>query len=222
MVDNHGVHGTQDLANVLLRTACAFEYVTSHLGDPGRAGEDLADFFAAAAAVAALRRAPRWAAGLSVPGHGRLRRGHDAPGGHARLPVDGISVEEYIRRAADAPARGRRAARGGIPPPVRRGRRRDRCGPGRHGPRGTVASAAMVADRRLGRADLPVHGLWRGRADRDAAVRGRQPADGRGLGFGGEGDLVGAVGTLALGLACGRRPASARSSRSTSRATRCS
>ena len=34
MTANHGVHGTQDLGNVLLRSGVKFEYVTSHLRDP--------------------------------------------------------------------------------------------------------------------------------------------------------------------------------------------
>ena len=33
MIANHGVHGTQDLCNVLLRSGVQFEYVTSHLDD---------------------------------------------------------------------------------------------------------------------------------------------------------------------------------------------
>ena len=31
MTSNHGVHGTQDLANVLVRSGVKFHYVTSHL-----------------------------------------------------------------------------------------------------------------------------------------------------------------------------------------------
>ena len=59
MIDNHGVHGTQDLANVLVRSGVPFQYVTSHLSDAGGPAE-LADFFAAAAAVAGLRRLRGW------------------------------------------------------------------------------------------------------------------------------------------------------------------
>ena len=54
--NNHGVHGTQDLANVLLRAGIRFHYVTSHLNDPNGLDE-LNDFFAAAAAVRRLRGA---------------------------------------------------------------------------------------------------------------------------------------------------------------------
>ena len=69
MTSNHGVHGTQDLCNVLLRSGIDFEYVTSHLDDedPRTA---LADFRQAAAAVRRLGRA-RLADGV---GHLRRRR----------------------------------------------------------------------------------------------------------------------------------------------------
>src|ERR1041384_96049 len=33
MIDNHGVHGTQDLANVLVRAGVPFHYVTSRAND---------------------------------------------------------------------------------------------------------------------------------------------------------------------------------------------
>ncbi|MFO8006696.1 MAG: hypothetical protein R6V05_03075, partial [Candidatus Brocadiia bacterium] len=56
MIENHGVHGTQDLANVLLRSEVPFSYVTSHVEDEDGMGE-LADFFSAAAAVRRLRQA---------------------------------------------------------------------------------------------------------------------------------------------------------------------
>lgn len=54
MTQNHGVHGTQDLANVLVRSGVEFEYVTSHLSDPDPLAE-VKDFFRAAAAVRRLR-----------------------------------------------------------------------------------------------------------------------------------------------------------------------
>ncbi len=69
MINNHGVHGTQDLANVLLRSGVPFEYVTSHLGDAG-ATDAVADFFAAAAAVRRLRGARVGLLGYPFPGMG--------------------------------------------------------------------------------------------------------------------------------------------------------
>ncbi len=84
MVDNHGVHGTQDLANVLTRSGVRFHYVTSAVTDPagikgigrfllrGRGGEP--------AALGANRQP-----GLSISRHGRLCGGYDSPGGHTGL-----------------------------------------------------------------------------------------------------------------------------------------
>ena len=87
MVDNHGVHGTQDLANVLTRAGIRFDYVTSPVDDPqGLAGIGRLVRRGRGGAPAAFRA--NRDAGLSVPGHGRLRRGHDAPGGDARVFVD--------------------------------------------------------------------------------------------------------------------------------------
>ncbi len=71
MVANHGVHGTQDLCNVLVRNGITFEYVTSHLNDPD-ALERLADLFVAATAVSRLRRTRLGLIGYPFPGMGDL------------------------------------------------------------------------------------------------------------------------------------------------------
>ena len=101
MTANHGVHGTQDLANVLLRSNVPFAYVTSHLQDPAGCGE-LADFFTAAAAVRRLSSARLGMLGYPFPGMGdfALDTTHMA----ATLGCSGtvMPLEEYIRRAADA------------------------------------------------------------------------------------------------------------------------
>jgi L-arabinose isomerase len=71
MSDNHGVHGTQDLANVLVRSSVRFEYSTSHLRDEG-AMERLGDFFVAAAACRRLRQARIGLLGYPFPGMGDI------------------------------------------------------------------------------------------------------------------------------------------------------
>lgn len=86
MIANHGVHGTQDLCNVLLRSDVKFEYVTSHLDD-ANALDRLGDYFVAASAVSRLRRAQAGPDGISVPRHGRPGARYNAPGRDARLPV---------------------------------------------------------------------------------------------------------------------------------------
>ena len=101
MTSNHGVHGTQDLCNVLLRSGVKFEYVTSHLRDEGGL-KALTDFFQAASAVRRLHNARIGLLGYPFPGMGdfALDTTHMA----ATLGCQWIrlSVEEYIDRAAGA------------------------------------------------------------------------------------------------------------------------
>lgn len=66
---NHGVHGTFDLANVLVRAGVRFEYVTSHLRDSG-AMDELARLLRAASAVTQLRRMRLGVLGHAFPGMG--------------------------------------------------------------------------------------------------------------------------------------------------------
>lgn len=101
MMANHGVHGTQDLCNVLLRSGVDFEYVTSHVSDE-EATRVLEDFFCAAGAVGRLRRARLGLIGYPFPSMGdfALDTTHLA----ATLGCEwvNVSVEEYINRAAGA------------------------------------------------------------------------------------------------------------------------
>ncbi len=69
LVANHGVHGTFDLANVLTRSGVRFDYVTSHLRDPG-AVEALGRRLRAAAAVTQLRSMRLGLLGYPFPGMG--------------------------------------------------------------------------------------------------------------------------------------------------------
>lgn len=69
LVANHGVHGTFDLANVLIRSGVRFEYVTSHLRDPGGV-EELAGLLRAASSVTQLRRMRLGVLGHAFPGMG--------------------------------------------------------------------------------------------------------------------------------------------------------
>ena len=101
MISNHGVHGTQDLCNVLLRSGVQFEYVTSHVRDHD-AESILADFFGAAAAVRRLRGARLGLLGYPFPGMGDL--GLDMTHMVATLGCQwsALSVEDYINRAVGA------------------------------------------------------------------------------------------------------------------------
>jgi L-arabinose isomerase len=99
--NNHGVHGTQDLANVLLRAGVQFHYVTSHLNDPNGL-DDLNDFLAAAAAVRRLRGAKIGMLGYPFPGMGDFAVDQT----HLRATLGCswsiLTVEDYIKRAAAA------------------------------------------------------------------------------------------------------------------------
>ncbi|HNQ89739.1 MAG TPA: hypothetical protein PKM73_14060 [Verrucomicrobiota bacterium] len=101
MIDNHGVHGTQDLANVLRRSGVRFEYVTGGVGEAGVL-EELADAFAAAAAVGRLRRARVGLLGHPFPGMGDFAV--DTTHWVATLGCEWrhLSVADYIERSAGA------------------------------------------------------------------------------------------------------------------------
>jgi L-arabinose isomerase len=101
LLANHGVHGTQDLANVLLRSGVPFHYVTSHLRDP-HAIDELVDFFTAAAAVRRLRTARVGMLGYPFPGMGDFAV--DSTHLVATLGCSGtlLTVEDYINRATMA------------------------------------------------------------------------------------------------------------------------
>jgi len=101
MIDNHGVHGTQDLCNVLSRSGVKFEYFTSHLCDDDALGP-LADFFAAAAAARKLRSMRVGLLGYPFPGMGDFAV--DTTQMTASLGCQSVhlTVAEYNRLAADA------------------------------------------------------------------------------------------------------------------------
>ena len=101
---NHGVHGTHDLCNVLVRCDVPFDYVTSHLDDEG-AVEELSNHLRAAAAVSRLRRYRLGCLGYSFPGMGDF--GLDTTHLAATLGCawQALSVVDFNRRAADADAK---------------------------------------------------------------------------------------------------------------------
>jgi L-arabinose isomerase len=103
MIDNHGVHGTQDLASVLVRSRVPFEYVTSHPSDRGGLVA-LFDFFTAAAAVAGLRRARLGLLGYPFPGMGDFAVDTTHLAATLGCQWTALSVEEYVLRSAAAPA----------------------------------------------------------------------------------------------------------------------
>jgi L-arabinose isomerase len=104
MIDNHGVHGTQDLANVLLRANVPFHYVTSHLNDSDGTGE-LLDFLRAAAAVRQLRSLRIGLLGYPFPGMGDFAVDTTHLAATLGCSWTILPMEEYIGRAVKARAR---------------------------------------------------------------------------------------------------------------------
>jgi L-arabinose isomerase len=200
MLHNHGVHGTQDLANVLLRAGVPFHYFTSHVDD--RCGlAELADWFAAAAAVAALRRLRLGLIGYPFPGMGDFAVDTTQMVATLGCSWQSISVEQYNRSAAEAPDQEVRRT-------VTEYRR-------------LYALAADLTDADLeatARAELSLRSIVSkhrlqglsyqfmafGEDDRTETLpfvaASRLMAEG--LGFAGEGDLVGTAGTWLLNRLC--------------------
>ena len=193
---NHGVHGTQDLCNVLVRSQVPFEYVTAHLNDPD-ALDRLADVLVPAASVSRLRRARIGLMGYPFPGMGDL--GLDTTHLAATLGCQwtSLSVEDYNHRAAAAPeedvARLIDTYRQDYQP-AQDVTDEDLVTTAR----AELSLRAMVADNRLDAVAYQFLAL--GEDDRTMALPfvGASRLMAEGIGFGGEGDLIGAAGTWLL------------------------
>ncbi len=196
MIDNHGVHGTQDLANVLLRAGVPFHYVTSQVGEP-RGMQDLGDFFAAGVAIRRLRHARLGLMGYPFPGMGDFAVDSSYLASSLGCSWTNLTVSEYITRSAAADA--------------------SRVSALVKEYRDTYAVAQDLADHDLdcaARAEVALRGLVSdnrldafsyqflafGDDERTSTLpfvaASRLMAEG--IGFGGEGDLIGAAGTALL------------------------
>ncbi len=196
LLANHGVHGTQDLANVLLRSGVKFRYVTSHPRDP-EALDELSDLFTAAAAVRRLHSARVGMLGYPFPGMGDFAV--DTTHLIATLGCSWaiLTVEDYIQRAALADA-------GAVAELVAEYRRTydvaadlieadlDSTA------RAELALRGMVADHRLDAVTYQFMAF--GEDERTVTLpfvaASRMMADQ--IGFGGEGDLIAAAATTFL------------------------
>ncbi|HOW67970.1 MAG TPA: hypothetical protein P5186_26250 [Candidatus Paceibacterota bacterium] len=195
MIDNHGVHGTQDLANVLLRAKVPFHYVTSHLKDPEPSAE-LVDFFRAARAVRQLRSLRIGLLGYPFPGMGDFAVDTTHLAATLGCSWTILTIEDYIRRAANACARD-------VTRLVKTYRREYAVDPGvtqadlESAARVELALRAMIREHGLGA--MTYQFLAFGDDERTPTVpfvaASRLMAEG--IGFGGEGDLVAAAATAA-------------------------
>ncbi len=102
MVDNHGVHGTQDLGNVLTRSGVYFHYLTSP-ADDSEGLKELSDFFSAAAAVNRLRSARIGSLGYPFPGMGDFAVDTTHLAATVGCGWINLTVEDYINRSGAAP-----------------------------------------------------------------------------------------------------------------------
>ena len=196
MIDNHGVHGTQDLANALTRAGVPFRYITSHASDD-RGLEELRDWSAAAAAVRRLRSARIGLLGYPFPGMGDFAVDTTHLVATLGCSWTMLSIEDYIKRAAAA-----------SPADVTRLRAEYRQSYDVASEvtdadldstaRVELALRGMVADHRLDAVTYQF--LAFGDDERTPTVpfvaASRLMADG--IGFGGEGDLIAAAGTSFL------------------------
>jgi len=196
LLHNHGVHGTQDLCNALLRGGVPFEYLTSHLDDE-RGLERLGDFFLAAAAVASLRSARVGLLGYPFPGMGDFALDTTHLAATLGCECVQLTVQDYIARAAGAP---REAVERTVSEYARAYRVADDVGTDdlEAAARAEIALRGMVERHRLDA--ITYQFLAFGDDDRvetlPFAAASRLMAEG--IGFAGEGDVIGAIGTTLL------------------------
>lgn len=197
MLANHGVHGTQDLCNVLLRSDVPFEYATSHLNDAD-ALRALEDAFVAAAAVARLRRARLGLMGYPFPGMGDLGLDTTHLAGTLGCHWQTLSVEDFNNRAAAASDEA-------IARLVTDYREDYELADDLTAEdleataRAEHALRALVEDHKLNALSYQFQAL--GEDERTVTIPfvGISRLMAEGIGFGGEGDLIGATGTWLLG-----------------------
>ena len=193
MMDNHGVHGTQDLANVLLRAGVPFHYLTSQPGEISGARE-LADFFAASAAVQRLRQARLGLMGYPFPGMGDFAVDTSHLLSSLGCSWTNLTIADYIARSAAATPASVSALteiyRATYAPGPEVTDHDLECTA-----RAEVALRGLVADHRLDAFSYQF--LAFGDDDRTSTLpfvaASRLMADG--IGFAGEGDLIGAAAT---------------------------
>jgi L-arabinose isomerase len=196
LLANHGVHGTQDLCNSLVRCGIPFEYVTSHINDP-EGLTPLEDYFTAVAAVSGLRSCRLGLMGHPFPGMGDLALDTTHLINTLGCECLTIPLEEYHLRAASATAQQVEALSEEYH--QRYAIAEDISPDDLHATlRAELALRSIVADRRIDAFSFQFLAL-----NEDArtvttpfAAVSRLMAEG--IGFAGEGDLIGAAGTWLL------------------------
>jgi L-arabinose isomerase len=197
---NHGVHGTQDLANVLVRSSVPFHYVTSHLSD-GDGLVELEQFFAAAAAVSGLRRCRLGLLGYPFPGMGDFAVDTTHLAATLGCSCDALPMDEYHQLAAAAPdstvnelvAEYRNSY--AVADDVTETDLSITA-------RSELSLRSMVGDRRLDAMSFQFLAFGEDERSETLPFVAVSRMMSEGIGFAGEGDLVGAAGTWFLNRLC--------------------
>ncbi len=193
MIDNHGVHGTQDLANVLNRSGIRFHYVTSPDGDAVGLAE-LQDFFAASAAVSRLRSARLGMLGYPFPGMGDFAVDTTHLAATLGCSWINLTLEDYINRSASA-----RGAK--LTWLVKEYRRSYQVAPDVTDGDLTATAAAelalrgMIEEHRLDALSYQFQAFGEDERTQTLPFVGVSRLMAEGIGFGGEGDLIAAAAT---------------------------
>ncbi len=196
MIENHGLHGTQDLAHVLTRSGIRFHYVTTTATDPAGLAE-LNDFLAAAAAVRRLRSARVGLLGYPFPGMGDFAVDTTHLAASLGCAWTQLTVEDYIHRSAAAPA----DDVGALAADYRR--LYDVAADVTHldlemTARAELAVRGMVADHRLDAWTYQFLAFGDDERTSTLPFVAASRLMAQGIGFGGEGDLIAAVATRFL------------------------
>jgi len=197
MVANHGVHGTQDLTSVLVQHGVRFDYVTSHPSDP-TGWRQIGDFCTAAAAVAGLRRLRVGLLGYPFPGMGDFAVDTSHIAATLGCQWTAISVEEYVLRASSAPAADvkRLAAEYrelyDVAPDVTEADLEATA-------RAELSMRAIVTERRLDAFSYQFMAFGEDERSETLPFVAASRLMAEGLGFAGEGDVMGAIGSWLLG-----------------------
>jgi len=197
LIANHGVHGTHDLCNVLVRAGVPFCYVTGHVDDR-KAIASLADHFQAACAVGRLRRARLGLLGYPFPGMGDFGLDTTQMATSLGCAWEALSLSEYNRRAGKADP-------GMVAKLVAEYRRCYEIGPNiaeedlAAAARAEIAMRGIVRDYRLDAYSYQF--LSFGEDDRTETLPfvAASRLLSEGIGFGGEGDLIAAAHSALLG-----------------------
>ena len=101
LTQNHGVHGTQDMANVLVRCGVDFEYATTHIDDPDSC-RAVTDFCIAASAKRKIASSRFGVIGNEFPGMGDFAVDTTQWVSQFGCNMVLLPMEEYITRAEQA------------------------------------------------------------------------------------------------------------------------